>query len=63
MPVKPQPMKLACRQCGNSMVFAPRSDAFVMPRCEQCGEHQWDRAELSTLDRLNPIILLQSLFK
>lgn len=63
MPVRPSPMKLTCRKCGHSMVFAPRSDAFVMPICEQCGERQWDYAELSVWDRLNPIIIFQSLFK
>jgi hypothetical protein len=63
MPITPSPMKLTCRQCGRSMVFAPRCDAFVTPSCEQCGECQWDHTELSILDRLNPTVLLQSLFK
>lgn len=63
MPVKPSPMKLICRKCGYSMVFAPRSDAFVMPSCEQCGECQWDHAELSVLDRLNPMTLFSQFFE
>lgn len=40
MPVKPTPRSYSCPSCSWSTVFAPRSDALIIPppsECPRCG--------------------------
>lgn len=63
MPVKPEPIKLTCKLCGESMILIPRGDCFTMPNCKQCGEREWKRSKLTLLDQFNPQVVLHRLQK
>lgn len=56
MPVKPNPYKLVCPQCGYSKVVSPKSDAFspkdlmdMSSICLKCKE-QMEKKSLNLLD-------------
>lgn len=45
MAIKPQPAQIQCRHCGWKTLYAPLSDALVMPppeSCEKCGSEELD---------------------
>lgn len=56
MPVKPNPYKLVCPNCGYSKVVAPKSDclsgkdlAAINPICSKCG-NKMERKSVNVLD-------------
>lgn len=64
MPVKPTPIRIECRQCGWSTVYAPRSDALVeLPpeSCGRCGSADLARSAANLLD--SAVSAAFSLFK
>lgn len=58
MPVRPNPYKLVCPNCGYSKVVSPKSDALspkdlmsMSPICSKCKE-QMERKSLNILDNI-----------
>ena len=53
MPIKPNPVRIQCRQCGWSSIYAPRSDALLeLPpnACEKCGNTDLEYSALTRLE-------------
>lgn len=59
MPIKPNPYKLVCPNCGFSKIVAPKSDALsakdivaMNPVCKKCG----NKMERKSVDGLDSVI-------
>lgn len=64
MPIPAPTMKVTCQSCGWSRLIYNRSDVIFMPRqCGRCGSDQLTHKTAGTLDKLNPISIIESLLR